>query len=148
LNASARASIGPFVKHRYEFLVMLFFASCADSAKPPTTVSRETTGDRRTSTEVSVTQTADAQPNAVCASYCRQISACWLTLSNADPMVAPADAERRCLLEQSNCQRPTADLHCCGKLSDCREFSHCIETSKNVLSACNEPVPGPSAATR
>jgi hypothetical protein len=136
------------VKHRKELLALIFVASCADSAKPPTTVSRNISEDHRSSTEVNVIQTADAEPNPVCKGYCRQIGACWLTLSNADPMVAPADAERRCLIEQSNCARPTADLHCCGKLGDCREFSHCIETSKNVLSACNEPAPGPDTATR
>jgi len=139
------------VKHRFQLpllFLVAFVASCADSAKPPAAVTRDISADRRSNTEVTVSRAADAPPNAVCASYCRQISACWLTLSNADPMVAPAEAERRCLLEQSNCQRPTADLHCCGNVSDCREFSHCVETSKNVLSSCNQPVPGPSAAKR
>jgi hypothetical protein len=136
------------VNHRFQLPFLLLAASCADSAKPPATVTRDVSTDRRGNTEVTVSREADAPPNPVCATYCRQIGSCWLTLSNADPMVAPADAERRCLLEQSNCQRPTADLHCCGKLGDCREFSHCIETSKNVLSACDQPVPGPAEAAR
>jgi hypothetical protein len=135
------------VKHRFSLPLFFFVASCADSAKPPTTATRDTSADRRSNTEVTVSRAANQPPNAVCTSYCRQMGSCWLTLSTADPMVAPAEAERRCLLEQSNCQRPTADLHCCGNLGDCREFSHCVETSKNVLSACDQPVPGSAAAT-
>jgi len=136
------------VRKYFRLLFPFLALSCADSTKPPATVAQDISVDRRSTTEVNVSRTADATANPLCANYCRQIGACWLTLSNSDPMVAPKDAERRCLLEQSDCQRPTADLHCCAKLGDCREFSHCVETSHNVLSACNEPLPAPSANTR
>ena len=136
------------MKQHFQFLLPFLAVCCADSAKPPTTVTQNVNQEQRSTTEVSVSRSADAQPNPVCVGYCRQIAACWLTMSNADPMVAPADAERRCLVEQSNCQRPTADLHCCGKLGDCREFSQCVETSHNVLSACNEPAARPQAERR
>jgi hypothetical protein len=148
LNAGTCTGTESLVRNGLATLLLFIAGSCAKPAKPPTTVAQDTTVQGRGTTQISVTRAPDAETNPICTGYCRQIRACWLNLPNTDPMVAPDDAERRCLLEQSNCERPTADLHCCSKLADCREFSDCIAISRNVLSACDEPLPGSNADQR
>jgi hypothetical protein len=90
----------------------------------------------RGATKVEVTRTADAPPNTTCLNFCEKLAQCWLGLPNADPMVAPETAERRCLTEQQQCQRDIRDLHCCSKISDCGEFADCMNKSRNLPSSC------------
>ncbi len=127
------------------FLITIAITACADSTKPPASAAQNNT---RVVDGVEVTVLPNAPPNPMCLSYCKSFGACWLNLSNTDPMVSSDTAEKRCLLEQSSCQRQTADLHCCAKLSDCGEFAHCIETAHNVVSDCDRFPSEPTASGR
>jgi hypothetical protein len=122
--------------------------ACADSAKPAATVAQSSAPSPVQVDGVTVEMRADAPANPQCLSYCRSFGACWLNLSNSDPMVNPASAEQRCLAEQSQCRRQTADLHCCAQLRDCSEFSHCIEAAHNVVSDCDRFDTRPTAGNR
>lgn len=88
-------------------------------------------------TNVTVTRDPNAKPNAFCQRYCDRVAECWLELPNADPMIAPADAKRRCLSEQNQCQKPTTAAHCCGAVKDCLDFAHCYESGSDVPSDCS-----------
>jgi hypothetical protein len=111
--------------------------ACADTSRPAESPPPSTTPVIREIAGIKVTVLPDAPANPMCVSYCKRFGACWLNLSNSDPMVAPQTAEQRCLLEQTKCVRQTADLHCCAMLDDCGDFSHCIESSHNVVSDCS-----------
>jgi hypothetical protein len=110
--------------------------ACADSTKPAAAPA-QTAPTVREVAGVKVTILPDGPSNPICVSYCKRFGACWLNLSNGDPMIDGDSAEQRCLLEQTKCQRQTADLHCCALLDDCGDFAHCVEASHNVVSDCS-----------
>jgi hypothetical protein len=125
-------------------IVGVVLTGCADSAKPATHVAQSSSSSPR----VTVSLVPEAPANPQCLSYCKSFGSCWLNLSNSDPMVNAASAEQRCLAEQSQCRRQTADLHCCARLSDCSEFSRCIESAHNVVSDCDRFDTRPTARNR
>jgi hypothetical protein len=74
--------------------------------------------------------------NLVCAEFCSRIASCWYAVPRADQTLSQKAVETACLREESNCQGPTKDTHCCGFVSSCQEFLSCQTNSRGVASDC------------
>jgi hypothetical protein len=78
----------------------------------------------------------EKRENLVCAEFCSRLASCWYAVPHADQTLTREAVITECRREESNCQAPTRDTHCCGWLSNCKDFVSCQANSRGVPSDC------------
>ncbi len=74
--------------------------------------------------------------NLVCEEFCERLAACWYALPAVDQTLTKQDVMARCQKDERGCTEVTTDKHCCGMLSDCRDFASCEQKSHGFPSDC------------
>jgi hypothetical protein len=78
----------------------------------------------------------EGRENLVCAEFCSRLASCWYAEPGADQTLTRESVLTECRREESNCRAPTRDTHCCGWLSNCKDFVACQANSRGVASDC------------
>jgi hypothetical protein len=131
------------MRHRYGFssvaaAVALVLAGGCSPAPGSTVPAGQSRNDGPGgATDVNVSRDPSMGPNALCVRYCQRVAQCASSLPHSDPMLGPKDVEQRCRADQNDCKKPTTEAHCCERVTECGDFAHCFEQSRDVPSDCS-----------
>src|SRR5690348_4255591 len=88
-------------------------------------------------TYVAIDQHSNVRKNPECVRYCDRLADCWYAVSTGSVPLTHDEVRDKCLAEEDDCRTKTKASHCCGKLTDCMEFSECHARTNEEPAECS-----------